>query len=134
VPDLTGGVTVAVKNGGNHPDLVGVYLAFVPPAGSLNPGGCIPNRVSVIGNVNLPPRSTLTIASDPIWSCGNPSAVDGLSWTVTAIADAHADDVASCATVQLVLDGVCAAALADDDQDGADNTRVRSRPRVMAAR
>ena len=133
MPDPTIAVTVVVKNGGDHPELVGVYLAYVPPAGSLNPGGCIPNGVSAIGNVHLLPRSTLTIASDPTWQCGNPAAVDGLSWTVTAIADAHADDVASCATVQQVLSGVCAAALADDDQDDSNNTRVRSRPKVMAA-
>ena len=128
----TGSVTIAIKNSGDHTDVVGVYLAFVPPAGSANPGNCSPNGVSIVGNVSLAPSSTGSLTSVPLWQCANPATVDGLSWTVIAIADAHADDFASCATIQQVLSGACQTALANDDQGASDNTRLRPRPKVMA--
>ncbi len=104
----------------------------MPPAGSLNPGGCSPNGVSLVGNVSIPPRGTESLTSAPIWRCDNPAAVDSLAWTLIAIADAHADDFASCATLQQVLSGACDTALADDDQGASDNTRLRPRPKIMA--
>ena len=131
-PDLTGSVTIVARNGGDHTDVVGVYLAFVPPAGSLNPGGCSPIGVSVVGNVSIPARGNESLTSAPLWQCANPAAVDGLSWTLIAIADVHADDFASCATVQQVLSGACDSALSDDDQDASDNTRLRPHPKIMA--
>ena len=132
VPDLTGSVTIVATNSGDHADVVGVYLAFVPPAGSLNPGGCSPIGISVVGNVSIPPSGKVSLTSAPLWRCDNPAAVDGLSWTLIAIADAHADDFASCATLQQVLSGACDTALADDDQGASDNTRLRPRPKIMA--
>ena len=125
-------MTIVARNGGDHTDVVGVYLAFVPPAGSLNPGGCSPVGVSVVGNVSIPARGNESLTSAPLWQCANPTAVDGLSWTLIAIADVHADDFASCATVQQVLGGACDSALSDDDQDASDNTRLRAHPKVMA--
>ena len=125
-------MTIVIKNSGDHTDVVGVYLAFVPPAGSLNPGNCSPNGVSIVGSVSLAPSSIGSLTSAPLWQCANPAAVDGLSWTVIAIADAHADDFASCATVQQVLSGACDSALSDDDQDASDNTRLRPHPKIMA--
>jgi hypothetical protein len=122
-----------VKNLGDHQDVIGVYLAFVPPAGPLNPGGCTAAGVSPIGNPTLPPRGFATMTYSPLWRCASPAVVDGLSWTVIAIADVHADDFAACTTVDQVLSGACDGALADDDQDASDNTRLRARPRVMAA-
>ncbi|TMF13032.1 MAG: hypothetical protein E6I38_02340 [Chloroflexi bacterium] len=124
-------VTLVAKNSGDHTDVVGVYLAFLPPAGAFDPG-CTPNGVSVVGNVTIAPRGTESLTSAPAWRCDIPAAVDGLSWTLIAIADAHADDFASCATLQQVLSGACDSALSDDDQDPADNTRLRPRPKIMA--
>jgi hypothetical protein len=130
LPD-TGAVTIVAKNSGDHTDVVGVYLAFLPPAGALDPG-CTPNGVLVVGNVTIAPRGTESITSAPAWHCDNPAAVDGLTWTLIAIADAHADDFASCVTLAQVLSGACDSALADDDQDPSDNTRLRPRPKIMA--
>jgi hypothetical protein len=110
---------------------VGVYLAFVPPAGGLDPN-CSPNGVVLVDTVTIAPRGSTSLTSSPAWQCDTPAAIDGLTWTVIAIADAHADDFASCATVQQVLTGSCASALADDDQGPSDNTRLRPRPKVMA--
>ncbi len=39
---------------------------------------------------------------------------------------------AFCATLQQVLSGACDSALADDDQNASDNTRLRPRPKIMA--
>ena len=103
----------------------------MPPAGALNPG-CTPNGVTVVGNVTIASRASESLTSAPAWRCDNPAAVDGLTWTVIAVADAHADDFASCATVAQVLSGACDYALADDDQDPSDNTRLRPRPKIMA--
>jgi len=127
----TSAVTIDVKNSGDHTDVVGVYLAFLPPAGAFDPG-CTPNGVSVVGNVTIAPRGTESLTSAPAWRCDIPAAADGLSWTLIAIADAHADDFASCATIAQILSGACDSALADDDQDPADNTRLRARPKIMA--
>jgi hypothetical protein len=111
---------------------MGVYLAFVPPSGSLNIGGCAPNGVSDLGSHLLLPRDKVTINTDPSWQCANPALIDGLSWTLHAITDVHADDFASCATIQQVLSGVCSGALADDDDQPSDDTSIRLRPRVTA--
>jgi hypothetical protein len=123
---------VVANNGGDHADLVGVYLAFIPPGGSQNLGGCSPNGVSNLGSNMLQPRDKLTINIDPSWQCTNPASVDGLPWTLHAIADVHANDLASCATIQQVLSGVCSSALADDDDRPSDDTSIRLRPRVVA--
>lgn len=130
LPD-TGAVTIVAKNSDDHTDVVGVYLAFLPPAGALDPG-CTPNGVLHLGNVTIAPRGTESLTTAPAWRCDNPAGVDGLSWTLIAIADADADDFASCATLQQVLSGACDSALADDDQDPSDNTRLRPRPKIMA--
>ncbi len=80
----------------------------------------------------LLPRDKVTINTDPSWQCANPASVDGLSWTLHAITDVHADDFASCATIQQVLSGVCSTALADDDDQPSDDISIRVRPRVTA--
>jgi hypothetical protein len=133
VPDTKGPLTVVVANSlSNHNDVVGVYLAFLPPGGSSNPGGCSPATVQNLGAFNLLPGGKVTVRIDPAWMCTNPAAVDGLSWTLRAIADAHNDDFGSCATLTQVFNGQCAVALADDDDNDANNTVPRSRPIVVA--
>jgi len=131
VPD-SGRVTVVVANGGDHADLIGVYLAFLPPGGSSNGGGCSPAGVQNLGALTLLPRDKLTITTDPSWQCANPASVDGAAWTLKAIADVHGDDFGSCATLQQVFSGQCSAALADDDNVDTNNSLIRARPRVVA--
>ena len=133
MPDASGRVTVVVaNNSGDHADLIGVYLAFLPPTGSSNEGGCSPAVVQNLGALTLLPRDRLTVTTDPPWQCANPAAIDGATWTLKAIADAHGDDFASCATLQQVFSGQCSAALADDDNGTASNTLIRARPKVVA--
>jgi hypothetical protein len=131
VPDI-GQITVVADNDGDHADVIGVYLAFVPPGGSSNPGGCSPSSVSNLGASVIQPRDKVTLNPDDSWQCAVPASVDGLSWTLHAIADVHANDFASCATIQQVLGGACSAALADDDDRADDNSGIRVRPRVVA--
>jgi hypothetical protein len=131
VPD-SGRVTVVAANRGDHADMVGVYVAFLPPGGTQNFGGCSPSEVSNLGALNLLPGGRLTVKADPAWQCADPAAMDGVAWTIKAIADVHADDFASCSTLEQIFSGECSAALADDDNSGADNTVLRARPRVVA--
>jgi hypothetical protein len=130
VADTSGPVTLVVHQGSNHPNNVGIYLAFLPPLGSSNFAGCSPAAVVNLGSANLTPGETATIKLDPPWQCADPMAVDGVPWTLKAIADVNADDFASCATLNQVFSGACSAALANDDDDDTNNTRLRSRPLV----
>jgi hypothetical protein len=127
-------VSVVAQNDGDHADLVGIYLAFVPPGGVQNIGGCSPSSVSRFSAKLLQPGNRITIVTDPAWQCADPALVKGLSWTLYAIADVHADDFSSCATIQQVLGGGCATGLADDDDRPSDNFEVRIRPRVVAVK
>ncbi len=134
-PDTSGGlVTVVVSNESNHTDYVSVYLTYLPPLGGVNPGSCTPSGVVLLGTVLLLAGDRITLRADPPWECSNPTDVDGLTWTLKAIADVHSDDGASCATLPQVFNGQCAVALADDDFDDADSTKTRARPRVDALR
>jgi len=83
-----------------------------------------------LGSANLTPGESVTIRLDPAWQCADPGAVGGVPWTLKAIADVNADDLASCATLFQVFSGACSAALADDDDEDANNTRLRARPIV----
>ncbi len=133
VPDTSGKATVVIaNNNGDHADLIGVYLAFLPPAGSQNPGGCSPAGVQNLGALTLLPGDKLTVTTDPPWQCVDPAGVDGATWTLKAIADVHGDDFASCATVQQVFSGECNAALANDDNNSSNNTMIRAQPHVVA--
>jgi hypothetical protein len=123
---------VVANSQSNHTDVVGVYLAFLPPGGSSNPGGCAPAGVQNLGAFSLLPGGKITVKIEPPWACANPAAVAGLSWTLKAIADVHNDDAASCATLAQAFNGACAAAIADDDDDDTNNTRSRARPIVVA--
>ncbi len=131
IPDTQGPLTVVVANNqSDHADDVGVYLAFLPPAGAGNPATCAPALVLNLGVFDLLPKQKITVRVDPPWQCATPSAVTGLTWTLKALADIHADDFTSCATLSAAFNGSCTAALADDDLDDFDNAKTRSRPIV----
>ena len=132
VPDSNNRVTVVARNNGDHADSIGVYLAFLPPGGSGNEGGCSPAAVQNLGALTLLPGDRLTVSTAPSWQCANPASVHGATWTLKAIADVHGDDFASCSTLQQVFSGQCSAALADDDNGTASNTLIRARPKVVA--
>jgi hypothetical protein len=133
IPDTGGPLTVVVANSlSNHTDLVGVYLAFLPPGGTGNPGACAPAGVQNLGAFSLLPGEKITVRIDPPWACANPAAVNGQSWTLKAIADIHAEDFGSCTTLTQVFNGECNAAVGNDDNNNLNNTKSRSRPIVVA--
>jgi hypothetical protein len=145
-------MTVVVgKSFSDHADNVSVYLAFNPPGGfSSNPGGCsviVPGatpteqatqvfnwtRIATgLISVVLLPGEKITLSADVDWVCTNPAAVDGLNWTLKAVADAHSEDSASCDTMTEVFNGTCNAAVADDDDNDANNSMIRALPKVRA--
>jgi len=152
VPDSSGTTTVIVgKSFSDHADDVSVDLAFDPPGGfGSNPGGCsvvVPGATPAeqanqvfnwtrIGAgtpfVNLLPGQKVTLSANPQFVCTNPAAVNGLNWTLKAVADVHADDSASCDTLGEVFNGACATAVNDDDTNDANNSMVRGFPIVRA--
>ncbi|TMB66517.1 MAG: hypothetical protein E6J43_10365 [Chloroflexi bacterium] len=152
MPDSSGTMTVVVgKSFSDHADDVSIYLAFNPPGGfGSNPGGCsvvVPGATPTeeanqvfnwtrigagVPFVNLLPGQKVTLSAQVSFVCTNPAAVDGLNWTLKAVADVHADDSASCDTLTEVFNGACSAAVNDDDTSDANNTMVRGFPIVHA--
>ena len=81
--------------------------------------------------VTLGAGNKTTIPVPVSYSCSDPSAANGQSYTWTAVADHGADDLASCGPGSLQSLG-CFNALADDDADPADNRKSRTGPKVIA--
>jgi hypothetical protein len=128
-----GTVTIVAGNArGDHADSIGIYLALLPPSGTSNFGGCAPAGVLDLGSITLLPGDYITLKTEPNWQCANPGAVDGMSWTLKAIADVHGDDFGSCSTLSQMFDGSCNAALASDDSDDFNSSYQRPLPRVVA--
>src|SRR6266545_2852131 len=147
----SGNAVVVAQNQGDHQDDVSVYLAFNPPGGfGTNPGGCsvfvatassaenaaqVYNWTSVVLSVPsalLDSGQKVTLQSNVDFMCANPAAVDGDNWQVLAIADAHGDDFAACDTLPKAFDSPCANAVNDDDNEGANNTKLRPLPKVVS--
>jgi hypothetical protein len=123
---------VVANSNGDHADSVGIYLAFLPPTGTSNFGGCSPAGVISLGAVTLLPGQKITLKTDPLWECIDPASVDGSSWTLKAVADVHADDFGACSTLVQHFNGSCAAALASDDANDFNNIKTKARPIVVA--
>jgi hypothetical protein len=118
---------VVVANQSAHTDTIGVYVDVMAPAA----GGCTPNGRVLQTTVTLAAGAKTTIAVPVSYSCADPAAANGLSFTWMAVADHGADDLASCGPG--TLQGVaCFDALASDDEDPADNRATRNGPRVIA--
>ena len=147
----SGNAVVVAQNQGDHQDDVSVYVAFDPPGGfGTNPGGCsvfvatassaenaaqVYNWTSVVlsvPSVLLDPGQKITLNGNVDFMCANPAAVDGDNWQVLAIADAHGDDFAACDTLPKAFDSPCANAVNDDDNEGANNTKLRPLPKVVS--
>ena len=134
-----GDIRVAFRNVGDHGETIGLYLDVIPPGGPSNPGGCIPAGRILETTAFLRPHRQLRLFADTgtlgdgqvEFSCANQAAVVGLSYTIIAAVDVHTDDLAACGPGALVSLS-CFDALADDDNDSADNRVVRSAPRVQA--
>jgi hypothetical protein len=64
------------------------------------------------------------------FSCTDHTGAVGKAYTLIAVADVNADDLAACGPG--ALQGVaCVSALADDDTDNTDNLAIRIAPRVQ---
>ncbi len=117
--------TFLVVNEGTHADTIGVYVDVVSPFA----GGCVPNGRVLQTNVTLNAGQKKKLSVTVSYSCADPAAADGFRYTWVAVADHAADDLASCGPSTL-LSLACGNALADDDNDSADNRLSRSAPTV----
>ncbi len=144
-------IGIQVRNDGDHIDTIGVYLDVIPPGGTSNPYGCIPANVRLIQTtvtldgtgVSFPRLANVFADGYP----GDPTPGDGMvtfscalqaqaaaanaSYLLLGAVDAHADDLAACPFGTLQGNG-CVTALASDDNVDANNTVVRSAPRVKS--
>jgi len=119
--------SIIVANQSTHSDTIGVYVDVMAPAS----GGCAPNGRVFQTTITLAAGAKTTLSVPVSYSCSDPAAANGLSYTWVAVADHGADDLASCGPGS--LQGIsCFNALADDDQDSSDNRVSRNGPRVVA--
>ena len=124
---VTDSGSIVVENQSAHVDTIGVYVDIVAPPS----GGCTPNGRVVQMTVTLGPGAKTSIPVPVGYSCTDPVAASGLSFTWVAGADHGADDLASCGPG--ALQGVtCFNALASDDEDAGDNRGSRAGPRLIA--
>jgi hypothetical protein len=122
---VTDTASITVANQSAHSDTIGVYVDLIAPS------GCTPNGRVLQTTVTLAAGAKTTIQVPVDYSCSNPAAANGRSFTWTAVADHGADDLASCPPGS--LQGVtCFNALANDDEDPADNRLSRNGPKVIA--
>jgi Tol biopolymer transport system component len=116
---------ITVANQSAHTDTIGVYVDVSAPS------GCTPNGRVLQTTVTLAAGAKTTLSVPVSYSCSDPAAANGLSFTWVAVADHGADDLASCPPGS--LQGItCFNALANDDEDPADNRLSRNGPKVIA--
>jgi hypothetical protein len=118
-PDLKN-LVIQVRNEGDHTDAIGVYVDIIPPGGVTNPYGCTPVGRVIDTVVTLAAGAQTSISATLSFSCVDVAGATGQTYTIIAVADAHADDGGACAPGQL-MSMTCFTALADDDNDSSDN-------------
>jgi hypothetical protein len=127
-PDLKN-LVIQVRNQGDHTDTIGVYVDVIPPGGVTNPYGCTPAGRVIDTVVTLAAGDQTTVSTTLSLSCADVAGATGLSYTIVAAADAHADDAGACGPGQIQT-MTCATALADDDNDSNDNRATTNGYRV----
>jgi len=119
--------SVVLVNDGNHSETIGVYVDVDVQA----PSGCTPSGRVLQTTVSLAAGARTTVPVPVSYSCSDVTAANGQSYSWTAVADHGADDLSSCGAGS--LQGLtCFNALADDDEDPADNRKSRTGPKVVA--
>lgn len=119
---------IDVENSSHHAETIGVYVDITSPGG----GGCAPSGRLIETTVTVPARGRTTVFVPVNYSCADPSAVDGSSYTWVAVADHGGDDLAVCGPGML-RSAACTNGLVNDDESGfADNFKVRNAPQVIA--
>ena len=122
---ITDNANVVVANDGNHTETIGVYVDVTAPSGCTPSGRVLQTTVALVAG------DKTTIPVPVSYSCSDVSAANGQSYTWTAVADHGANDLASCGPGS--LQGLtCFNALANDDEDPADNRKSRTGPKVIA--
>jgi hypothetical protein len=122
---ITDSANIVVANDSDHTETIGVYVDVMAP------GGCTPNGRVLQTTVTLGAGNKTTLSVPVSYSCSDPAAATGQSYSWTAVADHGADDLASCGPASLQSLS-CFNALASDDEDPADNRKSRAGPRVNA--
>jgi len=107
--------------------MIGVYVDVRAPSA----GGCTPNGRVLETTTTLAAGAKSTISVPVSYSCSDPIAANGLSYTWTAGADHGADDLSPCG-MGMLQSMACFNALADDDEDTSDNRMSRAGPQVTA--
>jgi hypothetical protein len=117
--------SITVANQSAHTDTIGIYVDVMAPP------GCAPNGRVLQTALTFAPGAKTTLAVPVSYSCSDPVAANGQSFTWVAVADHGHDDAAWCppTTLQSIA---CFNALADDDEDPADNRLSRNGPKVIA--
>jgi hypothetical protein len=123
---ITDSANVVVANESNHTETIGVYVDVSHPS-----AGCTPNGRVLQTTVTLAAGAKTTIPVPVSYSCSDPGAANGLSYSWAAVADHGADDLSACGAGS--LQGLsCFNALANDDEDPSDNRKARTGPTVIA--
>ncbi len=132
-------VSVQVRNESSVPKTVGVYVDAIPPGGLSDPYGCLPFGRILQTTVALNTSSQANVLADTgiigdglvEFSCNDHAGAAGKTYTLIAVVDVNADDLAACGPG--ALDSLaCFNALADDDTDDTDNRATRNAPRVQS--
>jgi len=117
------GLTVKVRNNSDHTENIGVYVDIVPPGGITNPFGCTPFGRVIETVVTVAPTQSVDVTVTLSFDCADRAGAQGQSYTVTAVADDHADDLGACGPGML-MSVTCFNALADDDSVASNNRLV----------
>ena len=106
---------------------IGIYGDITPPGGPSNPRGCTPIGRIMETVVTVAPGVIVSVASAPqTFHCNDVTGATAAdTYTIVAVADAHADDLGSCGPGQLQSLG-CYNALANDDGTATNNRVIRS--------
>jgi len=116
----TKGLTVKVRNNSSITENIGVYADIVPPGGMTNPFGCTPFGRVIQTVLTVPATQSADVTVTLSFDCADRAGATGLTYTITAVADLHADDLGACGPFQLGT-VTCFNALADDDAVPSNN-------------
>lgn len=134
---------ILARNQGDHTkgattEPIGVYVDIIPPGGSGDPFGCLPNgRIlettfdskdnhsigAVTGDLDGTFEDRVTGTPGFLaFSCTDQAGAFGKTYLIIVAVDIHGDDLSSCGPGDLLL-LACTNALADDDDDQSLSAR-----------
>jgi hypothetical protein len=93
---ITDNASIVVANDSDHAETIGAYVEV-----RHSSPGCTPNGRVLQTTVALAAGKRVTLPVPVSYSCSDPSAADGLSYSWIAVADHGADDLSSCGPASL---------------------------------